>query len=152
MIAEVALSYRETKKKINCKVDKDVPSEMAVDPDLLRHVYVNLLTNAMRYTDDEGVVEVELKVDGEMLESSVSDNGIGIPSDEKDRIFDKFYRATNATKKVTDGSGLGLYLVKTIVESSGGKVWFETSAKGTKFTFTLPLTGMKARKGEVSLS
>jgi two-component system sensor histidine kinase VicK len=114
---------------------------MMIDPDLVRHVYMNLLNNAVRYTNDQGKIEVNLTVkDGELI-SKISDNGIGIPKVEQSRIFEKFFRANNALKKETDGSGLGLYLAKTVIESSGGKIWFESKEnEGTTFWFSLPIT------------
>ena len=91
-------------------------------------------------------------VKGRNLISSVEDKGIGIPLSEQGRIFERFFRAANAMKRETEGTGLGLYLVKTIVESSGGKVWFKSKEnRGTIFYFTLPISGMKAKKGEVTL-
>jgi signal transduction histidine kinase len=83
----------------------------------------------------------------------VADYGIGIPKNQQQRIFEKFFRAENALKAVPEGSGLGLSLVKSLVEEWHGKVWFETEeGKGTKFIFTIPLSGMKAKAGDVSLT
>jgi two-component system sensor histidine kinase VicK len=85
--------------------------------------------------------------------TQISDSGYGIPHAEQDRIFSKFYRATNAIKKETEGNGLGLYLVKSIIESSKGKIWFTSSEeRGTSFFFSIPIQGMKQHQGEVRLS
>ena len=74
-----------------------------------------------------------------LVETSVADNGIGIPKEEQDKIFGRFYRATNAQKIIASGSGLGLSIVKSLVEEMGGKVWFTSEVgKGTTFSFTLP--------------
>ncbi len=75
-----------------------------------------------------------------MVTYSVRDNGIGIPVSQRGRIFSKFFRAENAIKKAPDGSGLGLAFVKGLVESWGGKVWYETGeGKGSTFFFTIPM-------------
>jgi signal transduction histidine kinase len=95
---------------------------------------------------------VTAKKKGDMAEFSIADDGIGIPLDAQGRIFNKFFRAENAAKLVPEGSGLGLSLVKTLVEEWGGKIWFKSlPGEGTTFYFTIPLAGMKARAGEVSL-
>ncbi len=83
------------------------------------------------------------------IQFKVIDDGIGIPKDKQKRIFEKFFRADNAQKIETEGSGLGLYISKMIIEFSGGKIWFESEEnKGTKFYVSIPLKGMKAKKGE----
>ena len=152
VVTDAGVSQGDRVRNIEVRVAKNI-SEMNVDPELVRHVFMNLLVNAMRYTEKNGKIEVEVKTKGKFLFCSVRDNGIGIPEQEKGRIFERFFRATNAMKRETEGSGLGLYLAKTIVESSEGKIWFESKeGKGTSFFFTLPLSGMKAKKGEVALT
>lgn len=93
---------------------------------------------------------------------SVADNGMGIPADQQGQIFDKLFRADNVKESDTEGTGLGLYIVKSIVEHAGGKIWFESPYKmetnggekeisGTVFYVVLPITGMKPKKGTKSL-
>ena len=94
---------------------------------------------------------MELKNDS--LEYCVSDRGYGIPEHEQEKIFSRFFRASNIQKQETDGTGLGLYLAKIIIETSGGKIWFHSiEGQGTTFCFTIPLKGMQAKSGEVRLS
>ncbi len=115
------------------------------DPKLAREVLLNLLSNAIKYTPEEGSVAVSLSVDGGLLRWTVRDSGIGVPIDAQPHLFEKFYRGKNATSVDTEGSGLGLYLARLIVERSGGRVWYEAGAgSGSTFAFTLPLAGVTA--------
>lgn len=148
----------ELKRKMDKKNIKFVISAHAklpsinVDPKLIGHVYTNLIDNAIKYTKDGGQVTVFISKKDDVVISQVSDNGYGIPVNEQAKLFQKFFRASNVIKHVTEGTGLGLYLVKAIIESSGGKIWYKsTEDKGTTFWFSLPVEGMKPKKGEVSL-
>jgi signal transduction histidine kinase len=91
-----------------------------IDASLLGQVIHNLLTNAIRYSsDEEGGVEIELKQVDDDYQITVSDNGIGIPKNAQTRIFERFYRADNAVNMEGQGTGLGLYLAKMIMEAAG---------------------------------
>ena len=123
-----------------------------VDPTLVREVVVNLLTNASKYSPAKSKIFVSLAKDGAYLACTVRDEGYGIPAEQQTRLFTKFFRADNAVKLDTDGNGLGLYLVKTIVELSGGTISFESKESlGTSFRFTLPIAGSRTRDGVVKL-
>jgi PAS domain S-box-containing protein len=131
------------------KIDK-----ILIDLSLFRQVIHNLLTNAVRYSKNKGKILVKLesfsKDDSQYL-ISVKDNGISIPEEVQSRIFEKFFRADNAQKAEVEGSGLGLYVVKMIVEAYGGKIWFESgdgAGDGTTFYVTIPKKGMKSKKGQ----
>lgn len=111
-----------------------------IDPRRLREVMHNLLSNAIKYTKPGGKITVQVKLENDCIVISVIDTGIGIPKNESDKIFNKFFRATNAQLSQNEGSGLGLYIVKSYVKGWGGKIWFTSSVdNGTTFTFTLPL-------------
>ena len=111
-----------------------------VDPETMRAVLQNLLENAVKYTIEGGKIEIDVKKENDYLAISIADNGIGIPKDQIKDVFVKFFRAHNAIKQETDGSGLGLYIAKTIVEKNGGTIWFESvEGKGSTFYFTVPL-------------
>lgn len=135
-------------KNFTYTIDKGVPS-INIDPDLIKHVYNNLLSNADNYTSEGGSISVRVYVKGRKVISEITDNGIGIPKNEQYRLFEKFFRASNGLKKNTEGTGLGLFLTKTIVESSGGSIWFtSTEGKGSTFTFTLPIKVLKVHGRE----
>lgn len=110
-----------------------------IDPDKVRAVLQNLIENALFYTKDNGKIEIDAVKENNSIKVSVKDNGIGIPEKQKSGIFNKFFRAENALKARTDGSGLGLFVSKSIVEKHGGQIGFEsTEGVGTTFYFTIP--------------
>ena len=99
----------------------------------------NLLLNAIKYTPENGTVNVNAGEQGDSILVEVIDSGIGIPEDEVDKVFDEFFRASNAKAVEKDGTGLGLSIVKQIVERHGGQIGVESKEnEGTRFWFTLP--------------
>lgn len=151
VLKEVNVMADAKKQTIHFDIQSNLP-QINVDPKLIRNVYLNFLTNAIKYTGEEGSIELDVRAQGNDVVSRIKDNGYGIPAEQQGKIFKKFFRADNARKFDTDGTGLGLYLVKSIVEASGGKVWFESVQDlGTTFFFTIPLAGMPAKSGEVSI-
>lgn len=111
-----------------------------VDTEKLQLAIQNIVDNAIRYTDAGGNVTISVKYATREIEILVRDNGIGIPEDQQKRIFSKFFRGANAQKVDTEGSGLGLYIAKNIIEAHGGKIWFESKeGAGTAFHLTIPI-------------
>ena len=112
--------------------------DVLADPEKIKIVIQNLLDNAVKYTPAGGRIEISITLTkGREVEFKIKDSGIGIPADQKEKIFKKFSRAGNATK--TNGSGLGLSISKDIIEKHKGKIWFESSEnKGSSFFFSLP--------------
>lgn len=118
-----------------------------LDKKILNLALENLLTNAIKYSDDKGLISLEVaKTDSEAV-IKVSDSGWGIPKDQQAKIFEKMFRAENVKKaNKTEGTGLGLYIVKFAMEKAGGRIWFESEEnKGTTFYLAIPLSGMKEK-------
>jgi PAS domain S-box-containing protein len=119
----------------------DAPAVVA-DPQLLRQVVLNLVSNAIKYTPQGGDIVLAIAPEETEVRWSVTDSGIGVPAGAHARLFEKFYRADNVTTVETEGTGLGLYLVRLIIERFGGRVWCESEeGRGATFCFTLPLGG-----------
>ena len=123
--------------KVN-KVKKDLP-DVRVDVEKIGIVIQNFLDNAIKYTD-EGDVVLSIDTDDEnMIRISVQDDGVGIPEEQQKRLFDKFFRAENVVRKDVEGSGLGLFISKNIIEAHGGEIDFNsTEGEGSIFYFTIP--------------
>ena len=152
VLSELQPKIETKKQKIIVSIHPDL-SEVNIDPNLIRAVYLNLINNAIKYTPAGGEVTVMVSKKGNEIISQVTDTGYGIPTSEQKRIFEKFFRASNIIKKETEGTGLGLYLIKAIVESSKGKIWFKSQENvGSTFWFTLPASGILTNKGDVAIS
>lgn len=125
--------------EINLKKEGRIPP-VASDRHLLKEVVRHLLMNAIIYGKKNGKAVLEIKKEGENVLFKISDEGVGIPKSEQEKIFSGIYRGSNVLKISTEGTGLGLYFSKLIIEQSGGKIWFESEEnKGTTFYFTLPI-------------
>ena len=130
-------------KEKNIKVENNFPAGLPIietDPELARIIFQNVISNAIKYTPNEGKVNIDLTQSGSHVDIEVTDTGYGIPEKQQNRIFTKMFRADNIRNRVTDGSGLGLYIVKAVVKELGGKIYFESKeGKGTTFFITLPM-------------
>jgi signal transduction histidine kinase len=134
----------ETNKKgielIFLKPEAPLPL-VSCDREMIRVVFQNLIENGIKYSHPGGKVFLSFSQKEKELQISVHDSGIGITNEDKESIFQKFYRAPNAIQKDNVGSGLGLFTTKNIVEKHGGKIWFENvDGGGTTFFVTLPIT------------
>jgi len=134
------------KKHIALVCEKDTSKELilAVDELKIRQVFQNLVSNAIKYSDDKTEIIIGCDKNKDSVTFYIKDKGIGIPERQQNQVFNKFFRAENALTVQTDGTGLGLYIVKEIVGAHGGKVWFESiENKGTTFFVSLPIKLIK---------
>jgi PAS domain S-box-containing protein len=138
VLREIQTVVDEKRHTVTCQTGDTAPA--LGDEQMLRQVIANLVSNAIKYTPDGGHIDVRLTQRKELVEWSVSDDGIGIPRAAQARLFEKFYRADNAISKEAEGTGLGLHLVRLVVEQAGGQIWCESEeGAGARFTFTLPI-------------
>ncbi len=114
------------------------------DMERIRQVLGNLIDNAYHYTPENGTIIVRIQAlnGGDEVQVDVKDNGVGIPLEDQDRIFERFYRGENPLVLSTPGTGLGLSIVKQIVEMHKGRIWMKSTGvpgEGSTFSFTLPV-------------
>ncbi len=150
IIQEITDDLKEAaeKKKITINIEhpeKRLPT-LLLDSDKIRIAFTNIIDNAIKYSKPESAINVRYALTTTSLAIMISDQGIGIPKDQMYRLFTRFFRGQNASTYHTDGSGLGLYIAKTIIERQGGVISAESEeGKGTTFTVTLPTTRKKSR-------
>ncbi len=134
-------------------------SNFQADEKLLRMVFQNLISNSIKYTKPNGSAKIYLgartkgqnfgahDLSEDCLVFSVEDSGMGIPSHQQEMIFRKLFRADNAKESETEGTGLGLYIIKSIIDKAGGQIWFNSEEdKGTTFFVTFPISGMQMKE------
>jgi len=137
-----ALSLQNKKVTYHYEIVDGPLPPVKVDKTKIKRVFQNLFSNAIGYTPKGGRIDVVLKKAPKDIICSISDSGMGIPSSQQDDIFSKFFRGSNAVKTQPDGTGLGLFIAKSLVEAHGGKIWFESEeGKGAVFYFSLPIKG-----------
>ncbi|MBT7228329.1 PAS domain S-box protein [Candidatus Parcubacteria bacterium] len=147
VLNEIKPLIAKKKLKVVKKFGKAIP-EINLDDKLMRIVWQNLLSNSLKYTPDKGQIGVSITKDKVNVKIEVSDTGMGIPKAQQKNIFTKLFRADNVREKETDGTGLGLYIVKSVIKQFGGEVWFKSvENKGTTFYATIPLKGIKSKEG-----
>ncbi len=123
--------------KLDCQ--KNLPT-VFIDPSKIKLVIENFIDNAIRYTKKRGIVEIKLRKYKNNICFEVKDEGVGIPKEDQKYIFQKFFRARNVLKYQTHGSGLGLFIAKSVIDKMGGKIGFESKEeKGSTFWFKIPI-------------
>ena len=152
VLKELFVKIQESEMHVSASYEEGIP-KINADPKLVRIIFQNLLSNAIKYTKKGGQVTLSLAKDDANLFVKVSDTGVGIPSAVQDKMFTKLFRADNARIVESEGTGLGLYIVKAVVEKGGGKIWFDSvENKGTTFYVTMPLAGMQKISGAKDLA
>jgi PAS domain S-box-containing protein len=128
-------------KELRLRFEPQAATPMVyVDGQLIRQAVTNLLSNAIKYTPNGGRIDVTVSMGNGSVACAIRDNGIGVPKEAQSRLFEKFYRADNAVVVESEGTGLGLHLVRLVVEHFGGKVWCESErGQGALFTMELPV-------------
>jgi len=160
--------------KNNLTIRKEIEKmpKINLDPRLAEISFEHIISNSIKYTPLGGVIKISIKKDKKNALIEISDTGCGIPLEQQPKIFTKLFRAENARKMESVGTGLGLYVVKAIMDKSGGKVWFKSPSPalcveekiidpkkskkdislGTSFYLSIPLQGMKGRAGTKKLT
>jgi signal transduction histidine kinase len=162
VVKELRPQILTKKLKIQENYDKNL-TKIKADPGLLRIVLQNLISNAVKYTPHKGTVEIDVMFakdaklkkpktkEGDIL-IKVKDDGYGIPKKQHSKIFSKLFRADNIKQLDTQGTGLGLYIVKSILDNSGCQIWFESEEnKGSTFYVFIPKEGMTKKEGAKQL-
>jgi two-component system phosphate regulon sensor histidine kinase PhoR len=134
------LSVQFKEKEISTPVEiKPEATTVMADRSQLERVFINILGNALKFTPVKGKISVSAKKVDDFVQIDINDTGCGLPSGEQEKIFEEFYRVDNAINETVKGTGLGLALVKRIIEAHNGKIWAKGSpGVGSTFSFTLP--------------
>ena len=154
-IENICMSVSEFVKMKDMDIIFDTDEEekiIAFDLDNMERIILNLLSNAIKFSNNNGIIKVTIKCRDD-IKISVKDNGIGIPKDKQNRVFERFGQVKNKMKTESEGSGIGLFLVKHLVELNGGKIDLNSElGKGSEFIITLPDKTVKQEEGELILN
>jgi PAS domain S-box-containing protein len=140
LLREITDTLQQTHPSHTILIHGEVQTSLIGDRDRLGQVFTNLISNAIKYAPDAETVEIDLSASPETVTISVRDHGLGIPREQRDKIFERFYRVAGPQQKAVSGLGMGLYIVAEIVKRHGGTITVDSAVgKGSTFTVTLPL-------------
>jgi two-component system clock-associated histidine kinase SasA len=133
----ITTSILTRRQKIVQNIEENLPNIWA-DEDMIRRVLINILENASKFTPTEGQISIGVKRDGDFVQLWIGDNGMGIPPEEHERVFEKFARTKSGAK--VSGLGIGLAFCRLAVNGHGGKIWIDKNyTNGTRFNINLPI-------------
>ena len=139
VVADLEKNIAKNHIKLVLNKPKQLP-KIYMDKDRMVLVMQNFLENAVKYTPEYGKIEITIEILDNVLEVKIKDNGVGIPKKDQVKLFSKFFRASNVMRLQTEGTGLGLFIAKNIIDKHNGKIWIESEeGKGTTACFNLPL-------------
>ncbi len=139
---KVASEYERFAASNNVRIEiipESDPTKINADEERVKHVTEHLMDNAVRYSVKEGVIKIDIEKNGENILWKITDQGAGISEEDQKRVFEKFFRSDHALRYQTEGSGIGLFIAKSLIKKSGGEIGFSSSPKGSIFWFTLPI-------------
>lgn len=152
LVSDFSLVTEQSGLKLVMNVPSD-PIKANIDRGIFLTIIENLVSNSIKYTPRGGQVTITLSLTPESLTVKISDTGVGIPREQQKRIFEKFFRADNAKGMPVEGTGLGLYVSRSMAEQSGGHLTFTSEeGQGTTFVLEYPVTGMKEKAGTKQLA
>lgn len=146
-ITKVEMTAKNKKQQLNYDYGEVERVGVIADKDRIEQVLLNILSNAIKYTLEEGIIDVSVQIDGKQATVVIADNGMGIPETEMPRIFERFFRVDKARSRAMGGTGLGLSISKQIVEEHQGTIRIDSwEGKGTQVTISLPLASARGQK------
>ncbi|MDR3295999.1 MAG: cell wall metabolism sensor histidine kinase WalK [Clostridiales Family XIII bacterium] len=146
-VKKMEMMAKSKEQHLNILFDEETHIQVDMDRDRIEQVFLNLISNAIKYTAEKGRIDIDAYVNGKSARIIISDNGIGIPEDQLSRVFERFFRVDKARSRSVGGTGLGLAISKQIVEEHKGTVELESREhKGTKVTVTLPLAPIRGQQ------
>jgi two-component system sensor histidine kinase VicK len=146
-VKKMEMMAKSKEQHLNVLFDEEAHIRVDMDRDRIEQVALNVLSNAIKYTNEKGRIDIDAYVNGKNAQIIVSDNGIGIPEDQISRVFERFFRVDKARSRSAGGTGLGLAISRQIIEEHKGAIEIESKEKrGTRVTITLPLAPRRGRQ------